>query len=191
LFHALVHQFGGQFMCDDGLSAYKSEAGHKALQWIVDMHNTGWTSRGLGFGDVSAFWAGRAGMHLTGPWVVNSLMRQDSDEKYLAAMKLVKWFYDNYALPAVSVGIIPVSPNAQADPIFTDDERYQYYVPFVESLQFAALEPAFPQYTTVFSFAKPTPLSVNIEAAIAGDKTVEQALTDMKEDIDEILTEDM
>jgi len=129
LFHALVHQFGGQFMCDDGLSAYKSEAGHKALQWIVDMHNTGWTSRGLGFGDVSAFWAGRAGMHLTGPWVVNSLMRQDSDEKYLAAMKLVKWFYDNYALPAVSVGIIPVSPNAQADPIFTDDERYQYMCP--------------------------------------------------------------
>lgn len=35
-----------------------------------------------------------------------ALTRQDSDEKYLAAMKLVKWFYDNYALPVVSVGII-------------------------------------------------------------------------------------
>ena len=221
LFHALVHQFGGQFMGEDGLSAYNSEAGHQALQWIVDLHNTGHTSRGLGFGDVSAFYAGRAGTVLLGSWRVNSIMhqefrfdsavmptvgsqpaawanthclaltRQDSDENYLNAMKVVKWFYDNYALPAVSVGIIPVSPTAQADPIFTDDERYQYYIPFIESLQFAALEPAFPQYTSVFSFGKPTPLSINLEAAIAGDKTVEEALADMKEGIDEILTEDM
>ena len=221
LYHALLHQFGGSFLGEDGLSAVDSEASHKALQWIVDLHDSGVTSRGLGFGDVGAFWAGRAGMHFTGPWVVNSLVRsempfntaimptvgdqpaawanthclaltrQDSDEKYLAAMKLVKWFYDNYALPAVSVGIIPVSPAAQVDPIFTDDPRYQYYVPFVESLQFAALEPAFPQYTTIFSFVKPTPLSINLEAAIAGDKTVEQALADMKAGIDEVLLEDM
>lgn len=221
LYHALLHQFGGSFLGEDGLSAVDSEASHKALQWIVDLHNSGVTSRGLGFGDVGAFQARRAGMHFTGPWVVNSLVRsempfntavmptvgdqpaawanthclaltrQDSDEKYLAAMKLVKWFYDNYALPAVSVGIIPVSPAAQADPTFTDDPRYQYYVPFVESLQFAALEPAFPQYTSIFSFAKPTPLNINLEAAIAGDKTVEQALADMKAGIDEVLLEDM
>lgn len=221
LYHALLHQFGGSFLGEDGLSAVDSEASHKALQWIVDLHNSGVTSRGLGFGDVAAFQARRAGMHFTGPWVVNSLVRsempfntavmptvgdqpaawanthclaltrQDSDEKYLAAMKLVKWFYDNYALPAVSVGIIPVSPAAQADPTFTDDPRYQYYVPFVESLQFAALEPAFPQYTSIFSFAKPTPLNINLEAAIAGDKTVEQALADMKAGIDEVLLEDM
>lgn len=76
MFHALVHQFGGQFVSDDGLSAYNSEAGYKALQWIVDMHNTEWAGRGLGFGDMSVFWVARAGMHLTGPWVVNSLMRQ-------------------------------------------------------------------------------------------------------------------
>lgn len=179
------------------------------------------TSRGATFGDLNAFSAGQAGMMINGPWNANSLVRQGlnfgtavmptigdhpatwanthclaisektSDEKYVAGMTFIKWFYEHYALPAVSVGIIPVSSAAQSDPTFTDDARYQYYRPFVASLQFAVLEPAIPQYTAIFSFAKPTPLITNIEAAMAGDKSVEQALEDMKVGIDQQLAEEL
>lgn len=179
------------------------------------------TSKGAVFGDLSAFTAEQAGMMINGPWNVNSLVRQgmnfgtapmpaigdqpatwanthclaiakqSSEDNYVAGMEFIKWFYDNYALPAVDVGIIPVSPAALEDPILVDDDRYQYYEPFVQSLEFAVLEPAIPQYTAIFSFGKPTPLVTNLEAALAGNKTVEEALDDMKAGIDEQLAEEL
>ena len=220
LWFSLLHQFGGSFLGEDGLSAVDSEASHKALQTIVDIGNEGLTSKGSLIGDVGAFWAERAGMLINGPWNVNgltnaginfgvahvptfgdgpatwanthclSLTNQDTDERYESGMKFIRWFFNNYALPAVSVGIIPVSPDAQADPIFTDDPRYEHYIPFVESLQFSVLEPVIPQYTAIFSFAKPTALVTNLEAAMVGDKTVEQALADMKVGVDEQLLDE-
>ena len=71
-FHTLLYQFGGDYLGEDGLSVVNSEAGQKALQWLVDAHASGWTSRGTGFGDISAFDAERGGMILSGPWMVNS-----------------------------------------------------------------------------------------------------------------------
>ncbi len=216
----MLHQFGGSFLGEDGLSAVDSEASHMALQTLVDMFDEGLTSGGALIGDVGAFWAERAGMLINGPWNVNSLTNsginfgvthvptfgdtpatwanthclslthQATDERYESGMKFIRWFYNNYALPAVSVGIIPVSPDAQADPIFTADPRYEHYIPFVESLQFSVLEPVIPQYTAIFSFGKPTALVTNLEAALVGDKTVEQALADMKAGIDEQLQDD-
>jgi len=215
--YGALHQFGGSFLGEDGLSAVDSEASHQALQAIVDFGNAGVTSNGALVGDVGPFWADKAGMHISGPWIVNaltnqgmnfgvthfpqwgdqpgtwanthclSLTNQATDERYVSGLKFIRWFYDNYALPAVRVGIVPVSPNALMDPIFVDDARYEHYIPFVESLAFSAIEPVIPQYTEIFSFSKPTPVSINVEAAIAGDKSVEQALADMKAGIDDIL----
>ena len=219
-FHTLLYQFGGSWLGEDGLSAVDSEAAHRALQYLVDMHDTGYTSRGTGFGDISAFDAERAGMIMVGPWMVNSyitrgmniasavmptfgdvpatwtnthclaLTVQDSDENYLNSMKVVKWFLENYAEPGIKVGIVPVLPVALADPYWTDHDYAQYYAPFVESLSIAVMEPAIEKYTSVFSFGGQSPLLRNLEAALAGDKAVEEALGDMKNGIDEILLDE-
>lgn len=219
-FHTLLYQFGGSWLGEDGLSAVDNEAAHRALQYLVDMHDTGYTSRGTGFGDISAFDAERAGMIMVGPWMVNSyitrgmniasavmptfgdvpatwtnthclaLTVQDSDENYLNSMKVVKWFLENYAEPGIKVGIVPVLPVALADPYWTDHDYAKYYAPFVESLSISIMEPAIEKYTSVFSFGGQSPLLRNLEAALAGDKSVEEALDDMKAGIDEILLDE-
>ena len=81
-------------------------------------------------------------------------------------------------------------PVALADPYWTDHEFAQYYAPFVESLSIAVMEPAIEKYTSVFSFGGQSPLLRNLEAAQAGDKSVEDALNDMKEGIDELLLDE-
>ena len=219
-FHTLLYQFGGSWLGEDGLSAVDNEAAHRALQYLVDMHDTGYTSRGTGFGDISAFDAERAGMIMVGPWMVNSyvtrgmnfasavmptfgdvpatwtnthclaLTVQDSDENYLNSMKVVKWFLENYAEPGIKVGIVPVLPVALADPYWTDHDYAKYYAPFVESLSISIMEPSIEKYTSVFSFGGQSPLLRNLEAALAGDKSVEDALADMKAGIDEILLDE-
>ena len=117
------------------------------------------------------------------------ISRQRSDSNYEADITFMKWFYENYAQAAKVVGIIPVNPVARASAVWVDDVRYKYYKAFIEELPHVALEPAFPQYTKIFSFAKPTPLSTNLEAAIAGSKTVDQALRDMKQGVDQMLAQ--
>ena len=219
-FHTLLYQFGGDYLGEDGLSVVNSEAGQKALQWLVDAHASGWTSRGTGFGDISAFDAERGGMILSGPWMVNSyitrgmnigtavmptmgdipatwtnthclaLTVQDSDANYLNSMKVVKWFLENYAEPGIKVGIVPVLPIALQDPYWTDHDYSKYYAPFVESLSISIMEPAIEKYTSVFSFSGQSPLLRNLEAALAGDKSVEEALDDMKAGIDELLLDE-
>jgi len=116
-----------------------------------------------------------------------SISKQKSDERYAADVAFMKWFYDNYGLPADVVGVIPVNPAARASAAFTKSERFPYYQPFIAELDHAVLEPSLPQYTSIFSFAKPTPLRTNLESAIAKRKSVEQALKDMKQGIDEQL----
>ena len=159
-------------------------------------------------------------MVLVGPWMVNSYIRegknlgtavmptfgnvpatwtnthclaltvQDSDENYLNGMKVIKWFLENYAEPGIKVGIVPVLPVALADPFWTDHDFAQYYAPFVDSLSIAVMEPAIEKYTSVFSFGGQSPILRNIEAAQAGDKSVEEALADMKAGIDELLLDE-
>jgi len=113
-----------------------------------------------------------------------SISKKRNTDKYTDDLKFIKWFFENYALPAKVVGIIPLNPQARQSSTFTDDERYPYYKAFISELNYVAMEPAVPQYSNIFSFGKPTPLSTNLEAAIAGSKSVEQALADMKQGID-------
>jgi len=116
-----------------------------------------------------------------------SISKQSSDALYDADMQFIKWFFQNYALPAKVVGVIPLSPIARSSKEFTQDIRYQYYKTFIGELTYAQVEPTIPQYTSIFSFGKPTPLVTNIEAAIAGSKSVEQALTDMQSGVNDQL----
>ncbi len=118
-----------------------------------------------------------------------TIVRQKSDSKYSADATFIKWFFDHYATAAKVVGVIPLSPAAQNSQEFTAAPQYPYYKPFIGELNHVAMEPAVPQYTSIFSFGKPTPLSTNLEAAIAGSKSVDQALADMKQGIDSQLAQ--
>jgi len=161
--------------------------------------------------------SGRAAMHFQGPWVVTqrlrqevpfataalpmigsepaawtnshcqSLSRKEDDSKYLPSAQFMKWFYEHYYLPARTVGLIPASPAAREHSGFVEDERYPYYEPFITEEPYLVYEPQLTQYTSIFSFAKPTPLSTNFEAALAGRKPVDEALEEMKQGIDEQL----
>lgn len=219
MWFSLLNQFGGQFLDESGKAAVNSEAGMKALQFLVDLvykHKVA-SQGGGGLTGLDAFAAKQAALRFVGPWEVNlrmsqgmnfntatfpvigqkpaawanthalSLSKKADSGNYMNGLKFAKWFFDNYALPAKTVGIIPVSPTALASKEFVDDERYKYFKAFVDTLPFAVLEPSIPQYTSIFSFGKPTALTTNIEAALSNSKSVKQALDDMKAGIDEEL----
>ncbi len=118
------------------------------------------------------------------------ISKQRSDSKYTADITFIKWFFEHYATAAKVVGVIPLSDVARNSAEFTDAPQYPYYKAFISELDHVALEPALPQYTSIFSFGKPTPLSTNLEAAIAGSKSVNQALADMKQGIDAQLAQE-
>jgi multiple sugar transport system substrate-binding protein len=183
---------------------------------LIDTYKFAERSAGTLSGQDS-FAAKRAAMRIIGPWEVNlrleqgmnfntapvpvigtqaavwgnthvlPIPKQRDEARYTPASRFIAWFYNNYAIPATTVGIIPVSPAAQASPEFTQTPQYPYYQAFVTELPYVVFEPALPQYTQIFSFAKPTPLSTNLEAALSGSKSVKQALDDMKAGIDELL----
>jgi multiple sugar transport system substrate-binding protein len=217
---SLLHQFGGTFLDDKGKAAVNSEAGMKALQFMVDLlqKNRFASKGGSGLaGTANQFAAKQTAIRFIGPWEVNQYMaaklnfmtaplpiigskpaawgnshvlglsKQRSDAKYDAGMKFIKWFSDNYQKPAVTVGIIPVNPKALKSPEWTGSKQYRYYKAFVDTLPNVVFEPSITQYTRIFSFAKPTALSTNLEAALNGNKSVKQALDDMKKGIDEDL----
>jgi len=116
-----------------------------------------------------------------------SISNQRGSGNYTADITFIKWFYDNYAQAAKVVGVIPLNPAVRSSAAFVNDARYPYYKAFISELDTVVLEPSIPQYTNIFSFRKPTPLVTNIEAAIAGSKTVSQALADMKQGLDQQL----
>ena len=218
IFWGLQHQFGGQWIDEKGETpAMNSLANENALGVLSHLYQ--YASMGSKFADMDAFSAGKAAITISGPWMANSyhrkkmnvvtgqkpvfgyrrgtwanthclsISKQKSDEKYLPSMKFVKWFYDNYASPGINVGIIPVSPTALNDPIFTDDDRYKYMKAFVESLPHISMEPMVETYTQQFGWATPAPIDINTQAVINGKKGIKQALKDMEEGTAEILEE--
>ena len=167
----------------------------------------------------AAFTSGRAAIRFTGPWEVNQRMTQGlnfataklptigdrpatwtsshcmvfgsgkSDEQVAAAADFCRWFIENYAIPAAAVGIIPITEEARNAPEFLGSPQYPYYESFVEAVPDGVYEPTLENYTEVFSFGKPTPLTNNLQAAISGSKSVEDALRDMKTGVDRQLAD--
>lgn len=109
---------------------------------------------------------------------------QPDDGKAAADGTFLRWFFDNFAAPATTVGIIPQGKAARDSAAFTQAPQYKYYRSFVEDLPNVVYEPLIPQYLSVFSFDKPTPLVTNLQAALSGTKSVADALNDMKVGLD-------
>lgn len=159
------------------------------------------------------FTTGNVAIRFSGPWEVNLRMSQGmnfmtaplpvvgsqpaswnnshclsisagkAEDVQAAGAEFVSWFSGNFAIPATTVGIIPLSPVARDSEQFTQSPQYPYYKAFVDTLDHAVYEPSSTRYTQIFSFGTPTPLVSNLQAALSGSKTVDQALADMAEGI--------
>ena len=78
MWYSLLHQFGGTFLDEEGRAAVDSEAGRRALQFLVDLihkHEVATAEIG-GVTGTDAFAAGTIAMRVTGPWEVNLRMDQ-------------------------------------------------------------------------------------------------------------------
>ena len=212
--HSYLYQNGGQFLNEDGTVAFNSDEGREALQFMHDLVYANELVP-ISSNPEEDFRANVLGMLYTGPWNVNSIIaagvnfatapipvnfqepaawcnshvlslsKTDSPERQLAGMKFIKWFAENNLEAAVNVGVIPVTAKVMGE--LQEDDRWQYYKAFADQAPYVKYEPMVPQYSQIFSFGKPTPLSVNIEAVLTNEKTVEQALNDMDAGITEIL----
>lgn len=213
---SLLHQFGGTFLSEDNTTCtVDSEAGVKSLQFLVDLFKKG-LATGDG-GSQSPESAGKIGMWMVGPWAIPQYLGaklpfvtgelpvigtkpatwanghcfvvvQGTSGKALDnSMKFIKWFQENYADPAQSQGLVPVSKKALADPIYTGSRAYPHLQPFIKASGYAVLEPRMHGYTNVFTFGKPTPLSVNLTAALQGKLPVAEALKEMASGVNAIL----
>jgi multiple sugar transport system substrate-binding protein len=214
IWHSWLHQNGGRFLNEDGSVAFNDDAGSGALQMMHDIiHEYGIAPIGQNIGE--DFRAGVLGILFNGPWNVNSflnaelnfataplptvfeqpaawanshclsLSKTDSTERQVASMKFISWFARNNLEAALKVGIIPAATDVLDQMKETD--RWQYYKAFADQAEYLAYEPMIPQYSQIFSFEKPTPLTVNLEAALTNAKTIPQALADMQAGVAEIL----
>lgn len=212
----LLHQHGGSFLnAENTKCTVNSDAGKESLQFLVDLFGSQLATGESGQQTPEA--AGKIGMWMTGPWVVPQYIKSKlpftTDEmpniggkqatwsnahcltvvkgttgaKADNTMKFIKWFSDNYGYPANTVGVIPVNPQALEDPVFTGSPNHKYFRPFQKSLSYSVLEPRILKYTEVFTFGKPTPLSINLTKAIQGQKSVAAALQDMEDGINRVL----
>ena len=214
IWHSYLYQNKGRFLDDENKAAFNSEEGLGALQFMHDLLHK-YQIAPVGHNDAEDFRAGKSGIEFNGPWNVNawltaglnirtaplpncfqqpaawcnshilSLSKSDAPDRQLAGMKFIQWFALNNLEAAVNVGIIPVTPKVMAE--LQQHERWQYYKAFADEAKYLAYEPMVPQYSQIFSFGKPTPLVVNLEAALTNQKPLQQALDDMEAGINEIL----
>ncbi len=212
--HSYLYQNGGKFLNEDGSVAFNSDEGRAALQFMHDLVYKDAIAP-ISSNPEEDFRANVLGMLFTGPWNVNSILaagvnfatapipvtfqdpaawcnshilslsKTDSADRQLAGMKFIKWFALNNLEAAVNVGVIPVTPTVMSQ--LQEDERWKYYQAFADEAPYVKYEPMVPQYSQLFSFGKPTPVNVNIEAVLTNEKSVEEALNDMEAGVAEIL----
>jgi multiple sugar transport system substrate-binding protein len=111
---------------------------------------------------------------------------QDDQEATAAAMKFAKWMVDNGARWGIA-GQVPAAEAARQDPILTESEMYPYLQAFIDEIPYAYYTPSITQSTEVFAENVQTPLVVNWQAVMLGEKTVEEALASMQEGINQVL----
>jgi len=214
IWHSFLYQNGGQFLDDANKPAFNSPEGAEALQFMHDLLHK-YEIAPVGHNDWEDFRSGMSGLEFNGPWNVNaflgaglnlrtaplpscfkqpaawcnshclSLSKTDDLARQIAGMKFIKWFAQNNIEACVKVGVIPTDPKVMEE--LQAHEWWVYYKAFADEADYVAYEPAVPQYSQIFSFGKPTPLTVNVEAALTNEKTIQQALDDMEQGIADIL----
>ncbi|MFT4028279.1 MAG: extracellular solute-binding protein [Protaetiibacter sp.] len=184
-----------------------------ALQWLVDFNSAGLLGASS-VGGTPDSWGGFSGGQYAGlsdgPWLVatfqsdmslgeatipagpggsisvvggENLVMFASSTHQQAAWAFEKFLMSDFAQEAMAeVGQIPVTQSALASSAVTG---VSYLAPFVEQLQTAQARTPVPNWTQIDPI-----LTDAFSAALLGDKTAEQALSDAATQIDPLLTDD-
>lgn len=225
-FYELVVAEGGQMFNDDWSPAFNSDAGKRALQWFVDVYQSGATPKGttsylwdeLGQGFASGTialnldwpgWAGffndpksskvagnvgvvvqpmgSAGIH-TGWSGHHGFSVTESCENKEAAASLVDWLTNEESQKLESsAGPLPTRKAVWAHVIeqaTTDPYRAEVLKAFQQAAEYA-----FPAPQTPYWIESTNVIYPELQAAILGDKSVEDALSDAAEATDEVMLE--
>lgn len=213
-FQVNLWQAGGEFLTEDNTAAaFNSDAGRQALQWWVDL--VGADDSPLGpWGE---FEKGNAGSAQEGSWMVGvwsaekpfdfgvaaiphpsdgepatnlggeqAVVLSDDEAVQRAAADFLTWFVAPEQSLAWSqqTGFLPVRESVAESAEYTEfiEANAPAMMPFVEALPTARARPSTPLYPQVsLAFAK------QVEQAVYGRKSVEQALADAEAEVNEIL----
>lgn len=213
-FQVNLWQSGGEFLsADNSKAAFNSDAGRKALQYWVDLVN----AKSSPLGPWGAFEKGAAASAQEGSWMVGfwtadqpfnfavgpiphpadgqpatnmggeqAVVFAADQGKQQAAAQLLTWFTDpEQNMPwSEKTGFLPVRTSV------AKDAKYLAYVekntpklkPYIDALPTAKARPATAAYPKVsLAFAK------EIEQAVYGKKSVDQALADAEATVNSIL----
>lgn len=213
-FQVNLWQAGGEFLNKDNTkAAFNSDAGRKALQYWVDLVN----AKSSPLGPWGAFEKGAAASAQEGSWMVGfwtadqpfdfavgpiphpadgkpatnmggeqAVVFSADQAKQQAAAQFLTWFTDpaQNASWSEKTGFLPVrrSVAEAADYLAFVQKNTPKLKPYIDALPTAKARPATAVYPKVsLAFAK------EIEQALHGTKSVEQALTDAEKTVNSIL----
>ncbi|RMD92903.1 MAG: extracellular solute-binding protein [Alphaproteobacteria bacterium] len=226
-FYEIVVAEGGQLFNDDWSPAFNSEAGKRALQWFVDLYQSGavppgtisylWDDLGQGFASgtiaLNLDWPGWAGFFndpasskvagnvgvkvqpmgsagiRTGWSGHHGFSVTEACPTKEAAASLVDWLTNEESQKLESsAGPLPTR-TAVWEYVVQQAEGDPYRSEVLKAFQEAAKH-AFPAPKTPYWIEATNLIYPELQAAIVGDKSVEEALADAAEAVDELMREE-
>jgi multiple sugar transport system substrate-binding protein len=212
-FESLLWQFGGDLYNEDVTKAtFNSEAGVKALTWMKDLIDKGYSPADVAQdGNINALIGGETAFNWNGIWQTTNEALQSTEwtavpvpqigtekavwsssthwvfpanknqdpNKSAAAATFVKWMNDNSADWA-STGELPAQNSVREDPALI--EEYPALEPFLGQLEYAHFETVSPGITNAMA-----QVTVAVNEALLGKKTVKEALDDAAAKADALL----
>jgi multiple sugar transport system substrate-binding protein len=214
---ALVYQQGGSIEDEEGLPIINTPEGAAAVNLIIEMYNGTFASEDGSTNTGEAFSNGETGSHRNGTWTVNYFDAQAADSDIPLSNFYVTSFPQFFDQPATwsstHAYIIPLGVNADSDRVdrtlqflaFMNEQNgvwsYTGHFPvnqsFIDSDAFTSI-PHRNEYANFSDEAIPMPrhgwvtayediMNEEIQAAVLGDKTVEQALADAQARFDDFV----
>lgn len=216
-FQVNLWQAGGEFLTEDNsAAAFNSDAGRQALQYWVDLLESGVAAPVGAWGEFSS---GRAAAATDGSWMVGiwaadppfdfgtakapypsdgepatnlggeqAMVFDNSEETAAAAGTFLGWFLqpEQVELWSEATGMLPVTTSvATGDAYLTwVDENQPLLAPYVEQMSQARTRPNTPLYPEIsLAFAR------EIEKALSGDVTVDEALANAETAVNDVIAE--
>ncbi|MEM7532774.1 MAG: extracellular solute-binding protein [Chloroflexota bacterium] len=214
---ALVYQQGGSIENADGLPTIDTAEGAAAINLIIDMYNGTFASEDGASNTGEAFSSGEVGSHRNGTWTVNYFDAQAADPDIPLNRFYVTSFPQFFDQPATwsstHAYIIPLGTDADADqidrimkflswmnenngvwaytghfPVNNSDIESEAFTAIPHRMEygnFSAEAIPMPRYSWVTAFEDI--MNEEIQAAVLGDKSVEQALVDAQARFDDFV----
>lgn len=215
-FQVNLWQAGGEFLTEDNsAAAFNTPEGKKALQFWVDLIESGVSP----YAKWGEFEKGQGGSAQEGSWMVGiwaadppfdfgvgkapypsdgtpatnlggeqAMVFDNSDEETQAAAEFLAWFLEPEQVTSWSetTGMLPVTNSVATSSDYLDwvNSTEPRLLPYVEQMADARARPNTPLYPKIsFAFAQ------EIEAALSGQASVEDALTNAENAVNDVIAE--